>query len=357
MEDAEHKVIGLMSGTSLDGLDIASCVFSQRSGKWEYRIVNAQTIPYDEPMRSWLRSLETSDAAAFAQAHADFGFYLGKQTAAFMKAQSLVPDLIASHGHTIFHQPAKHFTAQIGSGNVIAAQTGIAVAFDFRSLDVALGGQGAPLVPVGDELLFSEYDFCLNLGGFANISYRHNNRRIAFDICPVNIVMNAIAARSGKNYDDEGKMAAGGMLSHYLLNELNQLGFYKMTADAPKSLGKEWVIGNVDPILDNYDLSDDDLLNTLCEHIAFQVGKVLKGKPKGKLLVTGGGAYNAYLLERMRKHIDHEIIIPDTLTIEYKEALIFAFLGLLRMKNEVNCFSSVTGASRDSCCGVLVQPK
>jgi anhydro-N-acetylmuramic acid kinase len=231
------------------------------------------------------------------------------------------------------------------------------VVYDFRSGDVALGGQGAPLVPIGDKLLFPEYDFCLNLGGFANISYEYKGRRIAYDICPVNIVMNAIAERSGKAYDENGDMAREGMLSHYLLTELNQLGFYKMPPDSPKSLGKEWVIKNINPLLEQYDLADNDLLHTFCEHIAYQVGKSLKGKSKGKLLITGGGAYNSYLLDRMKEHITHDIVLPAKTTIEYKEALLFAFLGVLRTRNEVYCLKSVTGASRDSSGGVIADWK
>jgi anhydro-N-acetylmuramic acid kinase len=357
MGNAAYKVIGLMSGTSLDGLDIAFCHFSYDGKSWNYSIERAETIPYDQPMKSWLQGLEKTDAVTFQQAHTEFGSYLGKQVKDFIRKNNIEADLIASHGHTIFHQPEKHFTVQIGSGNEIAAITGLPVVYDFRSLDVALGGQGAPLVPVGDRLLFSEYDFCLNLGGFANISYEHKEKRIAYDVCPVNIVMNAIAQRSGKAYDADGEMAREGLLSSYLLNELNQLGFYKMPVDAPKSLGKEWVIKYIDPILESYDLSDEDLLATFCEHIAFQVGKALKNKVKGKLLVTGGGAFNTFLLERIKAHADHEIIIPGRETLEFKEALIFAFLGVLRSRNEVNCLASVTGASADSCGGVVVTMK
>jgi anhydro-N-acetylmuramic acid kinase len=357
MGNAAYKVIGLMSGTSLDGLDIAFCHFSYDGKAWKYSIEKAETISYDEPMKSWLQSLEKTDALSFQTAHVDFGTYLGRQTAAFIRKHHLQPDLISSHGHTIFHQPEKQLTVQLGSGNAIAAITGLPVAYDFRTLDVALGGQGAPLVPIGDQLLFPEHDFCLNLGGFANISYEHRKKRIAYDVCPVNIVMNALAQHAGKAFDEDGQMAREGMISSYLLNELNQLGFYKMPSDVPKSLGKEWVLKSVNPLIESYDLSDEDLLATFCEHIAFQVGKVLKNKPAGKLLITGGGAYNTFLLERMKEYITHEMIIPDNMTLQFKEALIFAFLGVLKVRNEVNCLKSVTGASRDSCGGVLVNGK
>ena len=232
------------------------------------------------------------------------------------------------------------------------------VVCDFRTLDVALGGQGAPLVPIGDKLLFAEYDFCLNLGGFANVSYDISSSdgerlRCAFDICPVNIVMNPICETLGKPYDDKGEIARSGMLSNYLLNEFNQIGFYKSVLDSPKSLGKEWVIKNINPILDRYELAENDLLRTFCEHIAFQIGKSLKNKPDGKLLITGGGAYNSFLVECIKSHTAHEIVIPDKCTIEFKEALIFAFLGVLRMRGEVNCLKSVTGAMQDNCGGAI----
>ncbi len=353
MSAETYRVIGLMSGTSLDGLDIAFCRFSVDKNNWKYEVLSAQTIPYPEHWKNTLLSLENTDALSFQKAHVDYGHYLGGLVADFCIRHSVKADFVASHGHTIFHQPEKKLTVQIGSGTAIASKCNLPVVFDFRSLDVALGGQGAPLVPVGDQLLFSEYDFCLNLGGFANVSYQFKGQRIAYDICPVNIVMNDIAARNGKAFDDGGAMAREGMLGGYLLNEFNQIGFYKMTMDSPKSLGKEWVIKNIDPLIAQYEVSDADLLRTFCEHIAFQIGKSLKNKPKGKILVTGGGAYNTFLMECIQQHTEHQLVVPDNNTVEYKEALIFAFLGVLRMRNEVNCLKSVTGASRDNCGGTI----
>lgn len=348
-----YHVIGLMSGTSLDGLDIAFCRFTVENGRWKHEVLKAQTIPYSDQWKNTLVGLETCDGLTFQQAHVDFGFYLGGQVADFCVRHAVKADFVASHGHTIFHQPEKKLTVQIGSGPAIASRCGLPVVSDFRALDVALGGQGAPLVPIGDQLLFADFDYCLNLGGFANVSYEFRGQRIAYDICPANIVMNPIALRNGLPYDEDGKMAKEGMLSGYLLNELNQIGFYKMVMDSPKSLGKEWVIKNIDPLIAQYEVADADLLRTFCEHIAFQIGKSLKNKPKGKLLITGGGAYNKFLIERIQEHTEHQVHIPDALTIEFKEALIFGFLGVLRMRNEVNCLKSVTGASRDNCGGTI----
>ncbi|MDQ3048229.1 MAG: anhydro-N-acetylmuramic acid kinase [Bacteroidota bacterium] len=349
----EYHVIGLMSGTSLDGLDIAYCRFTFDSGAWSHEILQADTIPYAEEWKQRLLSLENTDALSFVQTDAEYGFYLGQRVSDFIVRYNCSPDFVASHGHTIFHQPEKRFTVQVGSGTALASRCRLPVVFDFRSLDVSMGGQGAPLVPIGDKLLFSDYEYCLNLGGFANVSYEHKGRRIAYDICPVNIVMNEIAERTGNSFDKDGEMASEGMISQYLLNELNQFGFYKSIPDSPKSLGKEWVIKNIRPMLDQYELSDQDLLRTFCEHIAVQIGRSLENKPKGKLLVTGGGAYNSFLMKRIAANTIHSVSLPDKKTIEFKEALIFAFLGVLRWRNEVNCLKSVTGAYADNCGGTI----
>lgn len=349
----EYNVIGIMSGTSLDGVDLAFCRFVYSTNKWDFKIMCAETIAYTDSWKQVLLSLENTDALTFQQTHTDYGLYLGGLVSDFIINNSIKVDFVASHGHTIFHQPEKKLTVQIGAGNAIASKCKLPVVCDFRSLDVALGGQGAPLVPIGDKLLFSEYDYCLNLGGFANVSYEYKGKRIAYDICPVNIVMNAICESIGKPFDDGGLMAKEGLVSRYLLNELNELAYYKQTLNAPKSLGKEWVIKNVDPLLDCYELAEPDLLRTFCEHIAFQIGRSLKDKPQGKLLITGGGAYNSFLIDCIKQQTMHQLIIPDKKTIEFKEALIFAFLGVLRMRNEINCLASVTGAQKDNCGGAV----
>jgi len=350
---AVYHVIGLMSGTSLDGLDIAFCRFSLDEKGWNYEVLEAETRPYTAEWKERLLGMESATAAEFSQLNEEYGFFTGRQVADFVARTGIKADFVASHGHTIFHQPDKHFTVQAGAGSAVAAACKLPVVCDFRSLDVALGGQGAPLVPVGDRLLFADYDYCLNLGGFANISYEHNGRRIAFDICPVNIVMNAVCEKIGKAYDDKGEIARSGMVSMYMLHELNQLPFYRLNANTPKSLGKEWVIENVDPIIAQYEIAENDLLHTLCEHVAIQVARATDVKQAKRMLITGGGAYNDYLIERIKALTKHEVIIPDKRTIEFKEAMIFAFLGVLRMRNEINCLRSVTGARADSCGGAI----
>ncbi len=351
-----YNVIGVMSGTSLDGVDIAFCRFAFEENKWTYEIVSGETIAYPTYWKEKLLSLEKTDAITFQQTHVDYGAYLGRLVVDFIKKNDVNPDFVSSHGHTIFHQPEKKLTVQIGAGSAIAAECGLPVVCDFRSLDVALGGQGAPLVPVGDKLLFSEFDYCLNLGGFANVSYQHNNERIAYDICPVNIVMNEVCRSLGKEYDGDGELARDGAIQATLLNELNEISFYQLPFDSPKSLGKEWVIKNINPLVAKYDFPEKDILRTFCEHIAIQVAKVLNNKSKGSLLVTGGGVYNIFLMEIVKKYVIHQITIPAKNTIEFKEALIFAFLGVLRLRNEVNCLKSVTGAIRDNVGGAITSP-
>jgi len=368
--NASYNIISLMSGTSLDGVDIAFCKLAFENEKWSYEIVNAETIPYSGEWKKTLLSLEKTTALRFQQINMEYGFYLGELVLNFVKKYSVTPDFISSHGHTIFHSDftcsilksyegkplTKKLTVQIGAGSAIAATGNLPVVCDFRTLDVALGGQGAPLVPIGDMLLFSEYDFCLNLGGFANASYQHQHERIAFDICPVNIVMNAVCATLGKEYDHNGELAATGTIHVPLLNELNNLSFYQLPSNIPKSLGKEWVIEHINPLLKKYKLAPNDVLRTFVEHVAIQIANVLAPKPKGKILITGGGTFNIFLLEQLKKHTSHQLVIPQKNIIEFKEALIFAFLGVLRMRNEINCLKSVTGARSNNVGGIVYRP-
>ena len=350
----EYRVIGLMSGTSLDGVDLAYCVFTKNDSQWSYRIEQAVTIPYPEDWLLLLPSLMKADAYKFAKANADLGYYFGRLIKAFTFAHNLSVDFIASHGHTIFHQPDLRLTTQIASGAAMAATCGLPVLCDFRSTDVALGGQGAPLVPIGDALLFSEFEFCINLGGFSNVSYQVNGQRIAYDICPVNTILNQLAKRIGLDYDHDGLMARTGSVDIVLLEKLNHLAYYELIP--PKSLGFEWTNSFIWPLINESKLSVVDLLRTVVEHAAIQLAQSLSDFARGKILVTGGGAKNVFLIERFAAHTKHKLVIPENKIIDYKEALIFAFLGVLRVRREVNCLSSVTGAARDSVGGAIYLP-
>lgn len=352
MTELPYSAIGIMSGTSLDGVDLAYCIFNKTNDHWNYKIEIAETIPYTDEWRMRLSSLMQSDASTYAQTHAELGKYFGTLAKKFINQHQLKPNLIASHGHTVFHQPQKGFTAQVGDGSQIAALTGVDTVCDFRSKDVALGGQGAPLVPIGDQLLFSDYDMCINLGGIANISYQKNNQRIAYDICPVNIVLNELASLTGKIYDEDGKLAEAGFVDKDLLDAFNNLEYYKQSP--PKSIGKEWIDKSFLPLVYDSPVSVEDRAATVCEHIDEQILKAINEatlvsakNTSLKILITGGGAFNKYLVQLLRKSTFHQIIIPDEQTIAFKEALIFAFLGVLFLCDEVNVLSSVTGASRN----------
>lgn len=353
----EYHVIGLMSGTSLDGLDIAACKFCYENGKWTFAIQDAETVAYTEPLQEKLRNAHTLSAYEYVLLHNELANYWGILVKQFIENQAIKVDFIASHGHTVFHQPQKGLTTQIGNGAILAAICQLPVVSDFRVLDVALGGQGAPLVPIGDKLLFGEYDFCLNLGGIANISTENNGQRIAYDICPANMILNHLALQLGYSYDENGNLARKGKFDKELFENLNQLDFYQQVA--PKSLGREWFAEKFMPLINQYlhntnHETIENLLATCTHHIAYQIAQNITSTKQEKptLLVTGGGAFNSYLLELLQNYAPNlQIIVPDSRLIQFKEALIFAFLGVLRWRNEPNALKSVTGASKDSCGG------
>lgn len=347
-----YNVIGVMSGTSLDGIDLAHIHFTVFEDKWTYKILESETVSYTN---EWVNKLKVAvgfSEEELTQLNEEYTQLLGKTIASFITRFSIANlDTVCSHGHTILHQPQNGFTLQIGNLPKIAEIVGEKVVCDFRVQDVELGGQGAPLVPIGDRILFSEFNYCLNLGGFSNVSFEQNNLRIAFDISPVNTVLNFYANQLGLEYDDKGKNARSGKLNTALWNELNALDFYKKPF--PKSLGFEFVKEIVLPTIENYSIAIEDKMHTFTEHIAWQTALALP-KKEGKLLITGGGAYNDYLIGRMAFYVPKiKIIIPNTKTLEYKEALIFALLGVLKLRNEINVLSSVTGAKKDHSSGVI----
>ena len=340
--------LGIMSGTSLDGIDLALCRFTEKKGQWHYDILDSETIGYPIEWEQKLRTAHKLDAVDFLLLHNEYGKFLGSVVNNFLEGK-IIPDIISSHGHTIFHQPDKEFTFQLGSGASIAATALITTVCDFRTLDVALGGKGAPLVPIGDKLLFHEYDYCLNLGGFANISFEDNNGRIAFDVCPVNLVLNDLASQKHLLFDIDGEIGASGKIDLSLLDALNSLEYYEQ--QRPKSLGREWVEQHINPLLTNSGLSVEDQAATYYEHIAYQISKVVG--PAGKLLCTGGGTKNKFLTNKLIEKNVSQITIPENDLIDFKEALIFAFLGVLRFIGHVNCLSSVTGAKINNIGGII----
>jgi len=342
--------LGIMSGTSMDGIDFALCKFNiTASQNYTFKILHAETLSYDPEILSKIIQAPEMNALEFIKFHKEYGSYTGLLAKRFLAGKEK-PDFIASHGHTVFHEPNKRLTFQLGDGAFIAAETGISTISDFRNLDTAIGGQGAPLVPIGDKLLFSDFDYCLNLGGFANISFESKEKkRIAYDLCPVNIITNPLSQKLGYKFDNKGEIGKKGEVNNSLLKELNEISYYEM--QPPKSLGREFVENTVNPILNKYDCSVPNLLRTLYEHFAIQITRSIKGTSQNKMLITGGGAHNTFLIHRIRESTSVSIVVPNKEEVEFKEALIFAFLGLRRLEKKENCLSTVTGALSDNCGG------
>ena len=350
VEQKNYNVIGVMSGTSLDGVDLAYVKITI-APRYSYTFLATQTVPYARDWQDRLQRAVHDNKEGLHQLNIEYTHYLTDVIQEFIKNNSIHKlDAVCSHGHTILHQPEQGVTLQIGNLPELAHQLKATVVCDFRVQDVALGGQGAPLVPIGDQLLFDTYDYCLNLGGFANCSYADSGgKRIAYDICPVNVVLNRYARELGKAYDDKGAFAKAGTVQPPLLQKLNALSFYKMAP--PKSLGIEWVQDTVFPLLKPTENTPIDILATFTEHIAMQLA--MQFEPHSSILVTGGGAYNTHLIERITAYNKIDIRVPDAQLIEYKEALIFGLLGVLRLCNEINCLSSVTGATQDHSSGCI----
>lgn len=344
--------IGLMSGSSLDGLDLAVVHFTYDKGHYRYRIEAAATLPYPKQWHDLLADAFLSTPEALEPLDKEYGTYLGTQVKAFAQSHHVKPDFVASHGHTVFHKPTQRYTLQIGDGQALANACGFTVINDFRSEDVSKGGQGAPLVPIGDQLLFADYDICLNIGGIANLSYECQGKRIAYDVCIANQALNWLAQREGLDYDKDGLLARQGLVDLPLLEALNRNDFYLLSP--PKSLGREFFETFQKHLLESH--PTPDALATFVEHLSMQIAQTIAGLPKGKLLITGGGAHNPYLVERITCHTHHQVVVPDRMTVDYKEALIFALLGLLRLEGQTNVLCSVTGAPSDSCSGKIWHP-
>lgn len=340
-----------MSGTSLDGLDIAYIKF-QSKPHWTYEFLCFETMEYSAGWKNKLRFQSKIEEDKLEKLDSEYGQFLNSAIKKFRlknKINKDQVDIISSHGHTLFHQPELGLTKQIGNGPEIFLGGGIPVVCDFRVQDVELGGQGAPLVPVGDRILFNEFDSCINLGGFANISFEKQNSRLAMDICPLNFVCNELVKPLGLNYDNNGEIARSGSVNQKMLDRLNSLNYYQQTG--PKTLGAEWVEAQINPILSDFDMNLKDVLRTFSEHASDQISEILNSSNSKKALFTGGGVYNGFLIERIVDKTPCEIVVPGKDLIEFKEALIFGLLGVLRCQGMVNVLASVTGASKDHCSG------
>jgi len=355
-----YKVIGLMSGSSLDGLDIAFVELQEKGGNWNYEILSVTCKEYESKWITKLKSATDLSAKDYQLLDVEYGKYLGEKVNEFIEEKNLQHkiNLIASHGHTTFHFPKKKMTHQLGQGAAIAAETKLPVVSDLRALDIAFGGQGAPIVPLGEKLLFPDHHFFLNIGGIANISVNTENEIIAFDICPANRVLNMLALEKNQDYDKDGKMASAGTIHNDLLEKLNALDYYSLPY--PKSLSNSYGIETVYPLIKEFNLKTEDSLCTYVEHISVQIKNSLQAffsnSEVQKLMVTGGGAFNTYLVERLTKNLEEinfEIYIPEEKVVKYKEALIMALLGILRWREQYTVLASVTGASQNSIGGAL----
>jgi len=351
----QFSVMGLMSGTSLDGVDLAYCSFVHQQKKWRFTIHQAETLAYDKAWKNKLNTAHLLPGEDLLNLHIAYGSYLGNLSRDFFAKHHIRHvDFIASHGHTVFHQPGRGLTFQLGDGNALHETSGKRVVCDFRSLDVARGGQGAPLVPVGDQLLFSDFDVCLNLGGIANCSMVTNRKRIAFDICYVNMALNYLAEQAGKQYDKNGALAAAGKPDKKLLKEFDRM--YSKIRKSRPALSREFFVKHIRPLLDQSGNSVNDKLATVVESAAVEISRCLKGNRSKSVLCTGGGAFNAYFMYRLLEVAGDKLnlIIPDEALVKFKEAVVFGFLGVLRVRNEINCLKSVTGARQDSSTGVMI---
>lgn len=359
-----YKVIGLMSGSSLDGLDMLYTHLHASGGKWSYEILHSQCAPYSSEWTEKLANAVNLSARDYQLLHSAYGRWVGETVNAFIAAHQLEHkvDLVASHGHTSFHIPGQGTTAQLGDGATIAAVTELPVVSDLRALDVALGGQGAPTVPIGEKLLLPEYPLLLNLGGIANISLNRGEQPIAFDVCPANRVLNLFAQQLGQPYDDAGKLAASGKVNEKVLQQLNGLEYYRIPA--PKSLANEFGTATVFPLLAHAGLAIPDALATYVAHISGQVQqafqpwleRIQQTDAAATMLVTGGGAFNTFLVESIQRAVEPlgiTVVVPDPALVNYKEALVMALIGVLRWREEYNVLASVTGATRNSINGAL----
>lgn len=355
---SKYEIIGLMSGTSLDGLDIAHVSFENTvEGNFVHQVLNTFQYTLPEDLKKELLEISELSPQNIYVLDKKIGEFYATAINNFVELKHIDRkkiDAIASHGQTIFHQPQNGFTVQIGCGTTIAYHTGIPVINDFRTKDVVAGGQGAPLVPIGDfELFKGSADAFLNIGGFSNISFKENGIIKAFDVCPGNLPLNKLVHAKDLAYDKDGEMARSGDINFFLLDLLNSLSFY--TQSGPKSLGTEWLEEHFYPLL-KFDKEIENNLRTVVEHIAIQLSNVLNNFKINSVMISGGGAKNKFLIERIEHYYNGSIILPDEITIEYKEAIIFAFLGALYLDKKPNNIPSVTGAKRPVCGGILHLP-
>ncbi len=354
MKNKEYNVIGIMSGTSCDGLDLAHCLFVKKNDEWVFKLINCKSIPFSKEMKENLLKCSSFDALSLKTLDLDLGNFIDREIKKFIKNSKTQFNLISCHGHTVFHNPEKKINYQIGNPFIVYNSTRIPVIYNFRELDVIMGGEGAPLVPLGDKILFKEYDYCINIGGILNISLLYKKKISGYDICPANIVLNYYSKMLNSDFDVDGKLSLSGKNDNNLFNKLNTLKYYNKIP--PKSLDIKYIEKYFLPLFDNKE--PKNILKTYINHIAYQLNKNLN-KEKSKVLLTGGGAFNKHLINKIKYYnkLNHDFIVPNKKIIIFKEAIIFGFLGLLRYLNEKNIYKSVTGSKLSSSSGIIVENK
>lgn len=349
-----YRVLGIMSGSSMDGLDMVYCLIEENAGEWSYQIEHGECMAFDPEWKNRLEDITRLSALELIRTHSALGRWIGYQANEFMERYGLEHKVhfISSHGHTVFHEPHHQMTFQIGDGAGISVITGLPVISDLRNIDVALGGQGAPIVPIGEKLFWKDFNYFLNIGGIANLTKTDTKDYMAYDVCPANRVLNELAKEKHLEYDQGGAIASEGNINLPLLEALNNLEYY--TQKPPKSLANEMGTQKIIPLIGTYNLSTEDKMRTYVEHICVQISQ--QCEDSGRMLVTGGGAFNGFLIQILREKLKQreiEIIIPDKTLIEFKEALVMALIGVLRWREESNVLNSVTGSSRNSIGGAL----
>ena len=354
MKIKKFNVIGIMSGTSCDGLDIAYCSYWMDNGKWQYELINKSFTPYDPVMSEKLLKSSKLSSYDLKKLDIELGELISTNILSLIKNHSIKPFLISSHGHTVLHNPAEKITLQIGNPLIISNKTKIKVITNFRELDVLTGGQGAPLVPYGDKHLFSENDYCINIGGIVNISNLKSKIITAYDVCPANIILNKYSRAMGLEYDKNGSIASKAKKINSLFNKLNNLGYYNI--DGPKSLDIDLIEKEFFPLLKGY--AHEDILCTTIHHIAYQINKSL-GSKNNNVLLTGGGVFNTFLLKKIKSYnkLNNNFIVPNSDIVSFKEAIIFGYLGLLRYLNYENISKTVTGSKNSSSSGTIIESK
>lgn len=359
-------ILGVMSGSSMDGLDLAFIRLNTEVGKpgllsASYELLHGATMPIPEELLNQLKYSSKLDALSLLTLDQDFGSWAGKAIDTAIKQTSFSPSLIGFHGHTVFHFPDRKVSFQLGHGAVLSAYTQLPVVTDFRSQDMALGGQGAPMVSIAEKWLWPDYSGFLNLGGICNITLKKTKEAYeSADIWVCNQILNHLAREVGHSYDDRGLIAAKGLPIDELIEALLLAEWFEKKA--PKSLDNSYLYEEVIPLFNKYrDYSTGDKLHSavivIAKAIANHVNAVYHSEAiQGGIMLTGGGALNDFLVEKIRAELTCDIFLPDLETIQFKEAIMVAFAGWLRWRGLPNFIKEATGAKSDAIGGVLHIP-